>query len=260
MFVSESFLIGSAEDGKAVIIEKTPDSVAIYDPGKNEIICANHFQSRELGGLKSNKIQIRQSASDYRYRRMQELLDSAGKNTLEQTVKILRDRRGLENEDIGLGNEKAINQLIAHHSIIFEPQKKLVWVSTGPWQLGEFVCYDLNKVFSLSGMKTNQEISDSSLNLAADSFLLSDQYLHFLDYRRFRKEIADGIDVNPDSLIVSNPNFYQSYQLAGNQMFRKRFFKTAEQYYRMALSKEIATKTEENDIRNQIAKCEGQLR
>ena len=62
----------------------------------------------------------------------------------------------LENTDIGLGNEKAINQLIAHHSIIFEPQKKRVWVSTGPWQLGEFVCYDLDKVFSLKGMKTNQ--------------------------------------------------------------------------------------------------------
>jgi isopenicillin-N N-acyltransferase like protein len=260
MFVSESFLIGSAEDGKAVIIEKTPDSVAVYDPGKNEIICANHFQSSELGGLKSNKIQIRESASEYRYRRMQELLDSAGKNTLERTVKILRDRRGLENEDIGLGNEKAINQLIAHHSIIFEPQKKLVWVSTGPWQLGEFVCYDLNKAFSLSGMKINQEISDSSLNLAADSFLLSDQYLHFLDYRRFRKEIKEGMDVNPDSLILSNPNFYQSCQLAGNLMFKKKFFKTAEQYYRMALSKEIATKTEENEIRRQIEKCESQLR
>ena len=147
------------------IIEKTPDSVGLYDPGKNEIICANHFQSSELKELKSNRIQIRQSASDYRYQRVRELLDATNKNTLEQTVKILRDRRGMENADIGLGNEKAINQLIAHHSIIFEPQKKKVWVSTGPWQLGEFVCYDLNKVFSLKGMKSNQEISDSSLNI-----------------------------------------------------------------------------------------------
>ena len=72
--------------------------------------------------------------------------------------------------DIGMGNEKAVNQLIAHHSIIFEPQKKRVWVSTGPWQLGEFVCYDLDKVFSLKGMKTNQEISDSRLNLAGRQF------------------------------------------------------------------------------------------
>ncbi len=259
MFVSESFLIGSAEDGKAVIIEKTPDSVGLYDPGKNEIICANHFQSRELGGLKSNKIQIRQSASDYRYHRVKELLDATNKNTLEQTVKILRDRKGMENTDIGLGNEKAINQMIAHHSIIFEPQKKRVWVSTGPWQLGEYVCYDLNKVFSLNGMKTNREISDSSLNIPADSFLLTDQYRLFLNFRRYKKEISEGIDVNPDSLISSNPNFYQSYQLAGNEMFKKKSFKTAEQYYRMALSKEIATKSEENEIRKQIERCEAKL-
>jgi isopenicillin-N N-acyltransferase-like protein len=259
MFVSESFLIGSAEDDKAVIIEKTPDSVGLYDPGKNEIICANHFQSAELKELKSNRIQMRQSASDYRYQRVRELLDATNKNTLEQTVGILRDRSGMENTDIGLGNEKAINQLIAHHSIIFEPQKKLVWVSTGPWQLGEFVCYDLNKVFSLKGMKSNQEISDSSLNIPADSFLLTDQYRHFLDFRRYKKEIGDGFEVNPDSLIASNPNFYQAYQLAGNEMFKKKSYKTAEQYYRTALSKEIATKNEENEIRRQIDRCEERL-
>ncbi len=71
---------------------------------------------------------------------MLELLAADKKNTVEKTVKILRDRAGMENTDIGMGNEKAVNQMIAHHSIIFEPQKKRVWVSTGPWHLGEFVC------------------------------------------------------------------------------------------------------------------------
>ena len=256
MFVSESFLIGSSEDGKAVIIEKTPDSVGLYDPGKNEIICANHFQSKELVNLKSNRIQIKQSASDYRYRRLEELLKATPKNSVAETLRILRDRSGMENLDIGQGNEKAVNQMIAHHSIIFEPQKQLVWVSTGPWQLGEFVCYDLNKVFSLAGMKSNQEIADSALNLPADSFLLTNKYQLFLDFRRYKKEVSEGKDVNPDSLILSNPNFYQSYQLAGNLMFKKKLYKAAEEYYRTALSKEIATKKEENDIRDQIAKCE----
>ncbi|HSZ33680.1 MAG TPA: carcinine hydrolase/isopenicillin-N N-acyltransferase family protein, partial [Puia sp.] len=260
MFVSESFLIGSAEDGKAVIIEKTPDSVGLYDPGKNEIICANHFQSKELANLRSNRIQIKQSASDYRYRRLEELLHATPKNSVAKTVRILRDRSGMENSDIGQGNEKTVNQMIAHHSIIFEPQKQLVWVSTGPWQLGEFVCYDLNKVFSLAGMKSNREIADSALNLPADSFLLTNKYQLFLDFRRYKKEVGEGKDVNPDSLILSNPNFYQSYQLAGNLMFKKKLYKTAEQYYRAALSKEIATKKEENDIRDQIAKCEEKLR
>jgi len=260
MFVSESFLIGSAEDGKAVIIEKTPDSIGLYDPDKNEIICANHFQSSELRALQSNKIQISQSASDYRYRRVEELLSETKKNSLEQTVQILRDRKGLENADIGLGNEKSINQMIAHHSIIFEPQKKRVWISTGPWQLGEFVCYDLDKVFSLSGMKINREIADSSLSLPADSFLLTNQYRLFLQFRAFKKEISEGKEVSPDSLIASNPNSYQSYQLAGDEMFKKELFNAAINYYRNALSKEIATKNEENEIRNQITKCEEKLK
>jgi isopenicillin-N N-acyltransferase like protein len=256
MFVSESFLIGSAEDGKAVVIEKTPDSLGMYDPGKNEIICANHFQSPELSGLLSNRIQIRQSASDYRYRRLEELLNATKKNTVAQTVQILRDRAGQDNADIGIGNEKAINQLIAHHSIIFEPTKKRVWVSTSPWQLGAYVCYDLDKVFSLDGMKTDREIADSSLYLPADPFLLTDQYRRFLKYRQYKKDLTDGKEVNPDSLIASNPNFYQAYQLAGNEMYKKKEFNRAIAYYRQALAKEIATKGEENEIRNQIRKAE----
>jgi tetratricopeptide (TPR) repeat protein len=260
MFVSESFLIGSAEDAKAVIIEKTPDSLGLYDPGKNQIICANHFQSPELVDLRSNKLQIRQSASEYRYERLKELLSEVKKNDVAETAQILRDHRGLENADIGLGNEKAINQLIAHHSIIFEPQKKRVWVSTAPWQLGEFVCYDLEKVFLMKGMNTNNEIADSSLNIPADTFLFTRNYEHFLEYRRLKKELLDGGQVNADSLIASNPNYYQAYQLAGNMMFGSRQYSKALAYYRVALSKEIATKSEENEIRNQISKAEEKLK
>ena len=256
MFVSESFLIGSAEDNKAVIIEKTPDSVGLYDPGGNEIICSNHFQSKELSMIRSNQIQMRQSASDYRYHRMQELLAADKKNTVQKTVKILRDRAGMENTDIGMGNEKAVNQMIAHHSIIFEPQKKRVWVSTGPWQLGEFVCYDLEKVFSMNGMKTNREIMDSSLNLPADSFLLTDQFQLFLKYREYKKDLLEGKEINPDSLIATNPNYYQAYQLAGNEMFKEKQYEKAIDYYRQALSKEIATKAEENEIRDRIMKAQ----
>ncbi len=179
---------------------------------------------------------------------MEELLAAVKKNTVAKTVQILRDRDGLENTDIGLGNEKAVNQLIAHHSIIFEPGKKRVWVSTGPWQLGEFVCYDLDKVFSLGGMKTNREISDSVLNIPADSFLLTNRYQKFLTYRAYKKDILEGREVNPDSLIATNPSYYQAYQLAGNEMFRKKEYARAISYYRLALSKEIATKTEENEI------------
>ncbi|MET0300342.1 MAG: C45 family peptidase, partial [Flavitalea sp.] len=145
MFVSESFLVGSAADNKAIIIEKTPDSIDVYDPKKNSIVCANHFQSNGLGKLLSNEQQVKESASPYRYERLMQLLDSNGRNNVQKTVKILRDQKGLNGADIGMGNEKAINQLIAHHAVVFEPGKLVAWVSTSPWQLGEFVAYDLNK-------------------------------------------------------------------------------------------------------------------
>jgi hypothetical protein len=257
MFVSESFLIASAEDHKAVVIQKTPDSLDIYDPHTHSIICANHFQGESLGKLKSNMEQVAESASLYRFQRLQELLALNGKNTVQKTADILRDRGGLHNENIGLGNEKAIDQLIAHHSIIFEPQKLLVWVSTSPWQLGEYVAYDLKKVFAIKNIGQGQEIYEPGLTIAADTFLNSKSFVQFLKFKKYRQVIAAGGSVNPDSLIFSNPEFYQSYQLAGDIEFRKKEFEKATGYYEQALTREIATKKEEEYIRRQITKCKG---
>ena len=254
MFVSESFLVASAADNKAVIIEKTPDALDVYDPKKDLIICTNHFQSNTLGKTKMNIQQENESASSYRYKRMMQLLDANGKNTVQKTINILRDRKGLNNADIGMGNEKAINQLIAHHSIVFEPKKLLVWVSTSPWQLGEYVAYDLKKVFAQKGMKGNKEIADSSLTIAADTFLLTNDYKNFVAFRTMKQRIQDGKQINTDSLVASNPEFYNAYVLAGDYLYKQKMYKEALHYYEAALTKVIATKKEEDHIREQISK------
>ena len=255
MFVSESFLVGSAEDNKAVIIEKTPDSLDIYDPHQDHIVCANHFQSNGLGKSKPNELQLQESASPYRYERLQELMNENGRNTVQKTINILRDRNGLHGADIGMGNEKALNQLIAHHSIVFEPQKLLVWVSTQPWQLGEYVCYDLKKIFALHGLAQNHEVYDSSLTVPADSFLATPQFHQFEKYRQMKQTVADGGDINVDSLVASNPQFYHTYVVAADYLYKKKEYKKAMGFYETALTKVIATKPEENHIREQIKKC-----
>ncbi|MEO6316919.1 MAG: C45 family peptidase [Chitinophagaceae bacterium] len=255
MFVSESFLVGSAADNKAIIIEKTPDQLDVYDPQKKFIVCANHFQGKDLAGSKANLEQLDESASDYRYKRVMELLDTAGTNTVQKTVALLRDRRGLHNSDIGMGNEKAVNQLIAHHSIVFEPKKLLVWVSASPWQLGQYVAYDLRKVFALQGMKENREISETALNVPADSFLLSEQYKNFSLFRSYKKRVAEGGAINTDSLVMSNPQYYHTYVIAGDYLFKQKKYAGALSYYRTALTKVIATRNEEDHIKTRIAEC-----
>lgn len=254
MFVSESFLIGSAEDNKAIIIEKTPDELEVYYPEKDFIVCTNHFQSNGLGKSKSNIQQINESASAYRYERLMELLKVNGKNTVQKTISILRDQKGLNNADIGMGNEKAINQLIAHHSVVFEPQKLMVWVSTSPWQLGKYVAYDLKKVFSLRGMKQDMEISDSDLTVPADSFLLTPAYKKFEAFRKFKEETPEGVKINTDSLLSINPEFYHTYVLAGNYLCKHKEYEKALKLYELALTKEIATAKEKDQILDRIKK------
>ena len=254
MFVSESFLIASALDKKAVIIEKTPEGLSVYDPDKKYIVCTNHFQSDEEKKLPRNVQQINDGTSVYRYKRVMQLLDTAG-NTVLKTAAILRDRKGLDNKDIGLGNEKAINQFISHHSIIFEPQKLLVWVSTSPWQLGKYVAYDLKKVFAIKGMKQNVEIAMLNLTIPADPFLQTPEYVEFEKYRNYTHKIADNQIVNIDSFVNTNPLFYNTYVIAGNYLYKQKKFKEAEAYYKKALTKEVASKKEENYITDRIKKC-----
>ena len=259
MFVSESFLVASAADNKAVIIEKTPDDLDVYDPKKEFIVCTNHFQSNGLGKTKMNIEQENESASSYRYKRLMELLNANGKNTVQKTVNILRDQKGVNGANIGMGNEKAINQLIAHHSIVFEPKKLIVWVSTAPWQLGQYVAYDLNKIFAMKGMKENKEISDSSLTIAPDSFLSTPAYKNFVAFRNIKQQILDGGKVNTSELVSSNPEFYNAYVLAGDYLYNQKEYAAALQNYNLALTKEIATKKEEDHIKEQIKKINKKL-
>ena len=255
-FVSESFLIGSAKDNKAVIVEKTPTAFDVYEEKDNSIICTNHYQGADLFHQKENLIQMSQSASVYREERIRELLNRVVLNSPAQTAKILRDKDGLNDKFIGYGNEKAVNQLIAHHAVIFEPQKRLVWVSTSPWQLGEFLAYDLNKIFAMDGLKENHELNDSLLTIQSDSFLKTQAYVDFLEFRRLKTEILDGKDVDIHKLIQSNPGYYHTYVLAGDQEYRNKNYDLALGYYMTAATKEIATKTEEDYIINRIFKCE----
>jgi hypothetical protein len=255
MFVSESFLIGSAEDRKAIIIEKTPDTLAIYDPHLDYIMCANQFLSDALKNSDANKIQLKENASPYRYKRLTQLLHDNGQNTVAKTIAILRDYKGLNNTDIGLGNERTMNQFISHHSIVFEPQQLKVWVSTSPWELGEYVCYDLNKIFALNGLHADKEIYDSAENVPADSFIQTQTFKNFERYRQLTQQLSDGKDVNVDSMVAMNPSYYHAYVLAGDYCYKKEQWAKALRFYEAALTKVVATEPEVEHIKKQIESC-----
>ncbi len=253
MFVSESFMVGSAKDNKAVVIEKTPNELDVLYSNTDEILCTNHYQSKLLENQKLNVVQMHQSASMYRYARLKELLSVHPKNSPEITAQILRDFKGKNNADIGLTNEKALNQFIAHHSVIFEPQKKLVWVSSTPWQLGEYVCYDLNKIFSTKPPSPG-DVAETNLNIPADTLLQTLTYKHIQQYLELEQKHIRHQEIDPNILVSINPTYYDTYRIAGDIFAERMNHQQAILMYQKALSCEIATLDEKEAIEEKLKK------
>ena len=261
MFVSESFLVGSATDGKAVVIEKTPKELHIYDPDKDNIQCTNHYQSKGFDTQELNIEQKDKSASVYRYKRLQELMEGSYPLTPQKMADILRDRKGLNGADIGTGNEKAVNQLIAHHSIIFQPDSLRMWVSTGNnWQLGPYACYDLRKIFALKGLQKDTILTEPAFTITADSFIYTQQFAGYLKFRKNKLALLAHQPVDTAEVVRSNPNHYDAYRIAGDYCVQQGWYKAAISYYNTALTKEVATVDEREAIEEKIALCKKSLK
>jgi len=261
MFVSESFLIGSARDHKTVVLEKTPDTLAVYDPAADAVQCANHYQSTLLKNQDLNQEQMASSASVYRYARLQELLLQQYPLSPAGAARVLRDYKGKGGADIGMGNEKALNQFIAHHSVIFMPDSLRMWVSTDPWQLGAYICYDLRKVFQ-PGFRpaAGSEIADTQYNIAADTLLLSSDFQRFLKFRQAKMRWMDKEPVRVGDFIENNPSYYDAYRLTGDFWMQRRQYSKARNAYEDALRHEIATEQERTAIQKKIDEAERLLR
>ena len=264
-FVSESILVGSAYDNDAVIIEKTPTKQFEYKSKTNYIICTNHFQSDSLKAKKNNIENMLNSSSLYRYFRVKELLLQYNVISPNTAATILRNREGLKNIDIGMGNEKSINQLIAHHSIIFQPKKLKVYVSTSPYQLGSYLVYDLNKIFSDTfNIKNTKIVYNVNEIIKADSFLYSTHYKKFKYYKICKEYIVlytnnkSFGEISNDKIEQfknSNPNYYYTWQIVGDYYKSRKQFNKAAKCYRNALTLEISTLTDKKNIEENIVEC-----
>jgi hypothetical protein len=263
-FVSESFLIGSAEDRKAVVIEKSTDTTVLYDPDTNYIILTNHFQSDHFSRTKLCMENKANETTVYRHERVQELIDETGEFNYQDAARLLRDTKGMGGTNIGLGNEKAINQLIAHHSVIFKPEQKQIWISPH-WGMGPYICYDLDSIFELQYYPTGQ-IFEEEVMVWEDTITFSspESFRVYEASRLMIEEIRKAIKYNYsledeelfiNDFIKGNPEFYHVYSSLGNYFMMLEQYDVARKYYKLALSKEVASAAERKDIEERIQQC-----
>jgi len=131
-------------------------------------------------------------------------------------------------------------------------------VSENPYQLGEFVAYNLNEVFNDSD-KFN--LSEPELNIEADDFQYTQAYRDYENYRVLSRKLEKAIsDENTvitsllEDVVKTNPNYWQSHYLVGQYHYQKKNYQAALNAFKMAQTKEITTVSDQLAIKEYIKK------
>lgn len=256
-FVSETLLVSSKKDGKAVLIEKSPTKIGVYAPETNALICANHYQSETFKKDPVNIDNIKESDSHYRYERIQKLLSNKDSLDLSDVTSILRDQKGNNVDTLGMGNPRAVNQLIAHHSVVFQPENGMIYISSNDFQLGNYLGYDLNKVFNTGQAEIEQTLSK-------DPWVSSEAYKSFKHYKKIKQKITGFItfgkplqlsDQEINDFTASNAESYITHEMLGRYYLAKGDKKKAAKHFSTALKKNVASKAIEKELETLLNDC-----
>ena len=231
-FVAENIVIASAYDNDMATIEKSPEEIELYrSSDKDMLLCTNHFQSEKFMQNERNLMNINQTDTKYRIELLAELLGKKEKFDAEDAMGVLLNPYGKGGENIGFGNEMAINQLIAHHSVVFEPDSLNIYVCTQPKDFNPYVKFNLQDILNVvvethgrasneHGRASNDFGRASDYKIAcqyisvADSVRQSDEYRGYKGYLylKSRKDLTSF----PDELPKMNPMYFESYDIAGD--------------------------------------------
>jgi hypothetical protein len=256
-FVSETLMISSAEDGRAVLIEKSPKKLGVYESKTDVLVCANHYQSDVFKKDKVNENNIENSDSKYRFDRMKQLLAGNHPLNVVNAAAILRDQSALDNDTLGMGNPRALNQLQAHHAVVMQPESRLYFVSSSDYQLGTFLGYDLTKTFQTKKI----QLVDS---IPQDAFVTSEAYRKFKAFKTVKQQISAYLmfdktlnlsEKEVAEFIANNSESYVTYEQLGKYFQKKGDYKRAISYYETALKKRVASPKIEEELRNLIKEC-----
>lgn len=256
-FVSETIMIGSASDGKTVLIEKSPDRMDVYDSFSDKLVCSNHYQSDLFKLDEINLNNIEKSDSKFRFQRVNTLIDLAGVVDVSKVIEFLRDQSDINGDTLGMGNPRAVNQLIAHHSVVIAPESREFYISTSDFQLGKFIGYDLSEIFKTKKIVVSDTILESE-------FIYSSNYAKFKEFSRIKKEITSYLlfdiqislsEQDCNYFISQNSESYVTYELLGKYFMKKGDLAVASKFFAVALTKKVASINDENEIKSLQEKC-----
>lgn len=178
-------LVADGVQRKAAVVELAArggeDRRAVRGEDDAIVWSTDHMLEESFESDVQNDWVRRYTSSDYRYQRLEQLLTHGGSVTPQRAAEILRDRHGLDDSPLGLGNRNALDHLSTTHSVVVDATAMVLWVAEGPSNIGRYRAFDLA---SLLGR--NDDHPTPLEDIPADPLLYSEAYR---DYQEARESI-----------------------------------------------------------------------
>jgi len=258
-FVSAMFLVGSRADGKFIVVEKTPEQVAVREPepAGDTLVCANHYLTPEFQDTSLNRTYKQADTSVSRFARLTELLrGETNRLDAPACAALLRDRRLPGGQFAGNGHRGALNPLIATHAAVMDLTAGIFWAATPPHQLGRFVAFAV----------ADPEKLLPDLAVAEDPLLGGGEYT---DYLAAKTKLSEGFRAlkhgqyqlaQADAQLAAkdNPGYYGNAWLQAELWFKQGKFPEAAAACRQALDGHPALGGERQRIEQLLHEAEKQ--
>lgn len=176
--VSHIVVVADAQ-GERAVVERIPGRAPYMYRLTEPSVVTNHLLGSGATDPKNQRVRDTTSTLA-RERRGKQLLERLhGRADVETTVRLLRDRRGLNDAPLPLGSRDAIDALIATHGVVMDTTDRRIWVSEAPHLLGRFVAFDLRRLLA--------EDYDPAADREAPPFVPEDPLLKSEEYQKLAR-------------------------------------------------------------------------
>lgn len=132
--------------GDVAIAERAPGEKLHVRRGRGKVPLTNHFEG-PLADDPANRIVQTVTSTRPRRMRLDEILANLRPGaSVQEVVGVLRDKRGVGDQPLALGDRKAIDALIATHGVVMDATARALWVSEGPHLVGRFLRFDVGRL------------------------------------------------------------------------------------------------------------------
>ena len=187
VMVPNLYLVADGKTGLAGVLELTARTVAFRPMTGGLLAVTNHYLTKPLAQDPENLALESRITTRERYARLEELLlVRAGLIDPAAAIAMLRDRNLAGGGDLPLGDRRAINALNTTHSVAADLTAGLFYVSRGPNVVGEYVGFDLARLFDAGANRFDDAVAGE---VPADPVVGTQAYRRFLasgDPRAYR--------------------------------------------------------------------------